>query len=56
MMLQYHDEIASYLLLKDKEKHEVLLKEAINAVNDVVKLNVPLGVSVDFGDNYAKIH
>ena len=29
---------------------------AIEAVNNSVKLNVPLGVSVDFGNNYAEIH
>lgn len=55
-MLQYHDEIAFPLLDYEKDIVEAQLKEAIEAVNNTVKLNVPLGVSVDFGTNYAKIH
>ena len=56
IMLQYHDEIAFPLLKGQEEITEKILKDAIDAVNNTVKLNVPLGVSVDFGDNYAKIH
>ena len=56
IMLQYHDEIAFPLLDYEKDIVEAQLKEAIEAVNNTVKLNVPLGVSVDFGTNYAKIH
>jgi hypothetical protein len=56
LMLQYHDEIAFPLLKIKKDEVEKILLESIEAVNNVVKLNVPLGVSVDFGDNYAKIH
>jgi len=56
IMLQYHDEIAFPLLEHQKDWVENQLREAIKSVNDVVKLNVPLGISVDFGVNYAKIH
>ncbi len=55
-MLQYHDEIAFPLLQQDKDIVELKLKESIEAVNRVVNLNVPLGISIDFGENYAKIH
>ena len=56
IMLQYHDEIAFPLLEQDKDTVEMKLKESIEAVNKVVNLNVPLGISIDFGVNYAKIH
>ena len=56
IMLQYHDEIAFPLLEQDKDTVEMKLKESIKAVNDSVRLNVPLDVSVDFGVNYAEIH
>lgn len=56
IMLQYHDEIA-FPLLKGKESEITdILKDSIKAVNDSVRLNVPLDVSVDFGNNYAEIH
>ena len=55
-MLQYHDEHGFPLLIEDKDKVENILKEAIKETNEEVKLNVPLGISIDFGDNYAQIH
>lgn len=54
--MQYHDEIMFSLLAEDKELTEKKLKDAIAVVNEQVKLNVPLGISVDIGDNYAEIH
>lgn len=56
IMLQYHDEIAFPLFKRDKHLTENILRESIEQVNSNIKLNVPLGISVDFGDNYAKIH
>ena len=56
IMLQYHDEIAFPLLQQDKDIVELKLKESIEAVNRVVNLNVPLGISIDFGKNYSQIH
>ena len=55
-MMQYHDEIAFYLPKGQEEFVKVLLTEAIETINNTLKLNVPLGISVDFGENYAKIH
>ena len=56
IMMQYHDEIAFSLLIGQEDNVKRILTEAIEAVNNLVKLNVPLGVSIDFGINYAKIH
>ena len=54
--LQYHDEIGFSLLKEDKEKVEKALHEAIEETDKQIKLNVPLGVSVDFGNTYADVH
>jgi hypothetical protein len=54
--LQYHDEIAFVLYDKDKEIAREKLQEAIKEANEELKLNIELGISVDFGDNYAQIH
>lgn len=56
IMLQYHDEIAFPLLVEEREEVTSKLNEAIKVVNEKVKLNVPLGISIDFGANYAEIH
>lgn len=55
-MIQYHDEIVFSLNVGEEESTTGKLLEAIKAVNNKVKLNVPLGVSVDYGINYAKVH
>jgi hypothetical protein len=56
IMLQYHDEIAFPLKVNEERATEEKLRNAIAEVNKKVKLNVPLGVSVDFGNNYSEIH
>lgn len=56
IMLQYHDEIAFPLATSEKDSIELMLKEAISSVNSKVRLNVPLGISIDFNTNYAAIH
>lgn len=56
IILQYHDEIVFSLPKGKEEDVERILQEAIEAVNNIVGLNVPLGISVDIGDNYAEIH
>ena len=56
IMFQYHDEIA-FSLKDGKQEHvRTQLLDAIRRVNDKVKLNVPLGISVEFGKNYANVH
>lgn len=54
--LQMHDEILFRLKIEDKEGIKEKLNNAIQKVNEEVKLNVPLGISMDFGLNYADCH
>lgn len=53
---QFHDEIISPILKSTEEAHKQKLLNAIQWTNDELKLNIPLSISVDFGDNYAQIH
>lgn len=54
--LQYHDEILTYLRITDKDKVKKILYDSIEEINQEIKLNVPLGISVDFGESYAMVH
>ena len=56
IMLQYHDEIAFPVLESAQEETVKKLNESIIEVNRILKLNVPLGISVDFGEKYSDIH
>jgi hypothetical protein len=56
IQLQYHDEIGFSFLKTDREKVKQILQEAIKITNEKLKLNVPLGISIDIGDNYAESH
>lgn len=53
---QFHDEVIFPLLKGSEEEYRNLLQEAIVETNEALKLNVPLGISVDFGYSYADIH
>ncbi len=54
--LQMHDEILFKTDKIMKDAHYITLKKCIDYVNDELKLNVPLGISADFGLNYADCH
>ena len=54
--LQYHDEILFYLNPEDKDKITKILLESMEVINKNIKLNVPLGCSIDFGKDYAEVH
>ena len=54
--LQYHDEILFYLNPEDKDKISKILLESMEVINKNIKLNVPLGCSIDFGKDYAEVH
>lgn len=56
IFLQYHDEIGFALLKEDIDKVVNIKNTAISNVNKLLKLNVPLNASTDFGDNYADVH
>jgi DNA polymerase I-like protein with 3'-5' exonuclease and polymerase domains len=51
-----HDEILFKTSEGEKEYVKYQLGQAIDSVNAIVKLNIPLGISVDFGVNYADCH
>lgn len=53
---QFHDEIIAPLHQTQKEYYHQALKESIEVVNNQLKLNVKLGISIDFGYTYADIH
>jgi hypothetical protein len=56
--LQMHDEILFRLPNNAQDRKIVItkLQKSIKEVNDEVKLNIPLRVSMDFGPNYADCH
>lgn len=54
--LQMHDEILFNLNGLSKEQVNEKLNTAITKVNEEIKLNIPLGISADFGQNYAECH
>lgn len=54
--LQYHDEILLYLEIIEKNKVEDILYKSIKEINNEIKLNVPLGISLSFGEDYSQVH
>ncbi len=56
IMLQYHDEIGFDFKADLRKKVELLLNQSIEETNEILKLNVPLGISIDIGVNYAESH
>jgi len=54
--LQYHDEIGFTFLKTEQQQVKDKLNKAIAITNEVLKLNVPLGISIDIGNNYAESH
>lgn len=53
---QFHDEIIIEIKGGFEDKAKKLLTDAIDRVNDQLKLNVTLGVDIQFGKTYAEIH
>ena len=55
---QFHDEVIIPLdnNAESKEKLSSYLKDCIDKTNQELKLNVELGISMDFGHSYADIH
>ena len=53
---QFHDECIFTLYKHQREEVTRILREAIDATNRQLKLNVTLGISIAFGDTYANIH
>ena len=53
---QFHDEIIALVKKGDEAMVESVMHEAAKELNAKVKLNVPLGTDVQFGNTYADIH
>lgn len=53
---QFHDELAFPVLKGNEENVRNILSNSIRLTNEELRLNVELGISIDFGDNYAEIH
>jgi len=51
---QFHDEVI--VATDDKERTERVLLDCKDKLNDLMKLNVPLGIDYAVGNNYAEIH
>jgi len=56
--LQMHDEILFRIINNAQERKKIInkLEDSIKSVNEQIKLNVPLGISMDFGHSYADCH
>ena len=53
---QFHDEIISCIPEGREKQYKGLLEKAMINTNDKLKLNVVLGIDVQFGKTYAEIH
>lgn len=53
---QFHDEIIALVKKGDEGEVEKIMHDAAIKLNEKVKLNVPLGTDVQFGNTYAEIH
>lgn len=54
--MQYHDEVLFSIPEGMEDTYREKLESAIQTVNRKLKLNVPLGVSMLFGKDYAEVH
>ena len=53
---QFHDEFCLEVKLGNRDRATKLVKDAMQAVNDKLKLNVKIGCSIDYGHRYSEIH
>lgn len=53
---QFHDEIISCIPEGKEKDYKQILEEAMDRTNNKLKLNVTLGIDVQFGKTYAEIH
>lgn len=53
---QFHDEVVLHIKKGNREKCTSLLKNSINELNNILKLNRELGIDVQYGDRYSSIH
>lgn len=53
---QFHDEVIALVERGKEQETQDVMEKAVQKVNDKLKLNVPLGCDVQFGQTYAEIH
>lgn len=53
---QFHDEIILCIKKGARDKCKKLLRESLDKVNDKLRLNRPLDIDIQFGNNYSEIH
>jgi hypothetical protein len=53
---QFHDEVVLHIKKGFRVQCEKLLRDAIEELNNCLKLNRELGIDVQFGDRYSSIH
>jgi len=53
---QMHDEVLFSLPKGQEKQTEEKLREAMKKVNETLKLNVTVGIDVEFGGSYASVH
>ena len=56
LLATMHDELILEIIEEDSDKYRKLLKDAICAVNNQLKLHRDLDCDVQFGINYSEIH
>lgn len=54
--LQMHDEVLLYVEKGQEEETKRVIEESMEKVNKSLKLNVTVGVDVQFGESYAGVH
>jgi DNA polymerase I-like protein with 3'-5' exonuclease and polymerase domains len=53
---QFHDESINIVKRGDEDSHTNILYWAIKQLNKQLKLNVELGIDVQYGNTYADVH
>ena len=53
---QFHDESINVIKEGEQNEHTSVLTWAINKLNEQLKLNVDLGIDVQYGKTYAEVH
>ncbi len=56
IVMQYHDEGLTYFKKEYKEEVAKILDESVDAMNEELKLNVRIDISISYGNNYADCH
>ena len=54
--LQYHDEVLLSVPLGQEQQVGEALEGAMREVNETLKINVEIGIDVQYGNSYAEVH